>query len=404
MIKASIYSGSFYKWVVLGLATFTQASATLVTYGVGPLALFWQDEFHLTQMETGLLLSAVNIGPLFFMLFVGRLLDQFNERLLIGLGSILLGLSLLAATIVDEYTRLIAVLFIIGAFYSTAQPGGSKVVIKWFPRQNRGLAMGIRQAGIPIGGAMSGMIVPFISLEYGWHSAVYFLSGLCMFGGAIFLLFYKEPSFHEAASAAKERKTLRKQLQEIVKNKALYPIFFSGVTMISLQLIIVGHLTIFFTHTGSITHLVAGQLFSVTLFFGMAGRVLLASASDSMFKGDRRTPLFLSVLAALLSVLMISMNLESFPLWTLYILCAWLGFFGIGWYSLYIAEVAEKSVHDSVGVTVSFALTLNQLAIIAAPPIFGLLTDMKGYEFGWYCIAFFLLLSGLWLIKKNHFY
>lgn len=401
--KAMILSNNFYKWVILGLATFTQASATLVTYGVGSLAFFWQDVFQLTQLESGLLLSAVNIGPLFFMLFVGRLLDRSNEKLLIGLGSVLLSLSLLAVTLVDEYLGLLVVLFVVGVFYSSAQPGGSKVIVKWFPSQHRGLAMGVRQAGIPIGGAMAGMIIPAFGLSYGWHSSVYFLSGLCMTGGLMFLIFYKEPSFHEATSAESDRKNFRKQLQEIAKNKALNPVFFTGITMISLQLVIVGHLTIYFTHAGSIAPLLAGQLFSVTLFFGMAGRVLLASASDSMFKGDRRTPLFLSVFAVLMSVLFLSTNLESLPLWVLFVLCAWLGFFGIGWYSLFIVEVAEKAADDSVGVTVSFALTLNQIAIITAPPVFGLIVDMRGYAFSWLCLAFCLLLSGLWLYKKKDF-
>ena len=32
---------------------------------------------------------------------------------------------------------------------------GSKAIVKWFPPQRRGLAMGIRQTGIPIGGALA---------------------------------------------------------------------------------------------------------------------------------------------------------------------------------------------------------------------------------------------------------
>jgi predicted MFS family arabinose efflux permease len=104
-----------------------------------------------------------------------------------------------------------------------------------------------------------------------------------------------------------------------------------------------------------------------------------------------------------MSVLFLSTNLESLPLWMLFVLCAWLGFFGIGWYSLFIVEVAEKAADDSVGVTVSFALTLNQIAIITAPPVFGLIVDMRGYAFSWLCLAFSLLLSGLWLYKMKDF-
>ena len=68
---------------------------------------------------------------------------------------ILLGSSLLLTNIVSGFNGLLFVLLLIGMFYSVSQPGGSKVILKWFRKENRGLAMGIRQAGIPIGGALA---------------------------------------------------------------------------------------------------------------------------------------------------------------------------------------------------------------------------------------------------------
>lgn len=65
-----------YRWWALTLATGCQTTATLITYGVGPLSYYWQQAFGLTQMEAGLLLSVVNVGPLLSMLFVGHLLDR----------------------------------------------------------------------------------------------------------------------------------------------------------------------------------------------------------------------------------------------------------------------------------------------------------------------------------------
>ena len=78
---------STYKWVMLIVATIAQTTATLITYGVGVFALFWKEEYALTNMESGLLVSVVNVGPLFCMLLAGRLLDQYNEKLLISISS-----------------------------------------------------------------------------------------------------------------------------------------------------------------------------------------------------------------------------------------------------------------------------------------------------------------------------
>lgn len=54
-----------YKWMILFIATLSQACATFVTYGVGPLAALWQRLYGLSQFQTGLLVSAVQIGPIF---------------------------------------------------------------------------------------------------------------------------------------------------------------------------------------------------------------------------------------------------------------------------------------------------------------------------------------------------
>ncbi|TCS93875.1 MFS transporter [Hazenella coriacea] len=403
MRKEMSLSSNSYKWMILFLATGTQASSTLITYGVGPLSYFWKQEYNLTQMETGILLSAVSIGPLFFMLFVGGLLDRYNERLLIGAGSICLGLSILSVNVSGGFIGLFFTLSLAGIFYSTALPGGSKVIMKWFPENLRGLAIGIRQTGIPIGGAVAGMIIPIVSMKYGWPTAVYILSAICILGGLLFIIFYKEPPFHEEVSVTKSQvKTLREQIQEIIKNRNLYPVLLIGICMMSLQMVIIGHYTVFLTDRQSLSPLLAGQIFSVVLFSGVLGRIILAFISDNFLEGNRRKPLAFSALAAFASVFVLAMDLQTLPLWCLFLLSSWIGFFGIGSYSLFIVEVAEASADDSVGVTISFALTLNQLAFIFAPPIFGFIADLKGYTWGWSGLAIILLLSGIGLWKNKN--
>ena len=51
------------------------------------------------------------------------------------------------------------------------------------------------------------------------------------------------------------------------------------------------------------------------------------------------------------------------------------GFFAIGWFSLFIVFVSERSDPQFIGLTVSFALTLNQFAIVLAPTLFGIFVD-----------------------------
>ncbi|HFK1545347.1 MFS transporter [Bacillus albus] len=389
------------KWVMLMFATIAQTTATLITYGVGAFSLFWKEEYALTNMESGLLVSVVNVGPLFCMLFVGRLLDQYNEKLLISISSFLLGGSFLLTNIVNGFNGLLFVLLLVGMFYSVSQPGGSKVILKWFPKENRGLAMGIRQAGIPIGGALAGVLIPFFTIQYNVTYAINSMACICIIGGLLFFMFYKEPYVQEDARKEHIKISFLTQLKVVIRKKELYPIYITGICMISLQMVLVGHFMKFLVREQSITSIVAGTVFSVMFFSGMIGRVVLAASSDVFYKGNRSTPLFIAVCASIGLILLLVMSIHTVTSEVLYGVSALLGFFSIGWFSLFIAEVAELASEDSVGITVSLALTFNQIAIIVAPALFGYIVDEKGYTYAWLCIVVLLSVSAVSLYRKN---
>ncbi|WP_434607097.1 MFS transporter [Bacillus paranthracis] len=392
---------STYKWVMLIVATIAQTTATLITYGIGVFALFWKEEYALTNTESGLLVSVVNVGPLFCMLFVGRLLDQYNEKILISISSFLLGSSLLLTNIVSGFNGLLFVLLLIGMFYSVSQPGGSKVILKWFRKENRGLAMGIRQAGIPIGGALAGVLIPFLTVQYNMTYAINSIACICIMGGVLFFVFYKEPYVQEEARKGHNNISFWMELKVVICKKELYPIYITGICMISLQMVLVGHFMKFLAGEQSITSIVAGTVFSVMFFSGMIGRIALAAISDVLYKGNRRIPLFIAVCASIGLILLLVMNIHTIMSGVLYSVSALLGFFSIGWFSLFIAEVAELASEESVGITVSVALTLNQIAIIVAPVLFGYIVDEKGYAYAWLCIVILLSISAVSLYRKN---
>lgn len=384
-----------YKWIILFIATLSQTFSTFVTYGMGPLATFYQKEYDLSQFETGLIVSAVNIGPIFSMIIFGNLMDKYGEKWIVGLGSILLGLNVLLAYGVENYYILLAILMFVGIWYGTAQPGGSSAIVKWFPKGNRGLAMGIRQTGIPIGGALASMLLPFFFYRYGLSSAILVQSIVAISGGIIFLIFYKNRSVE---TEAKETYTFLEKLNNIKKRFDLYPVFLIGITMISLQLIVVAHLMSFLHNTLKISLNLSGTFLSVTLLGGMIGRIVLAWLSDHLFNGNRSKPLQITIGCTFLTIICLIYLPFYIPLWATGILCFILGFLGIGWYSLFIVLVSEKANPNFIGLTVSFALTLNQLFIVIAPSLFGLLVDsFNGYKIPFFLVAFFILAGGIWL-------
>ena len=148
-----------YRWVILLIATFAQACACFFVQGIGAIAVFIQNDLQLSSLQIGLLVSAAQLVPIVGLLVAGELLDRYSERLVVGLGTLIVALALCASLWATDYLTILLFLVVVGAGYSTAQPGGSKSVSRWFAKTQLGFAMGIRQAGLPLGGALSAALI-----------------------------------------------------------------------------------------------------------------------------------------------------------------------------------------------------------------------------------------------------
>ncbi|MDM5248032.1 MFS transporter [Lysinibacillus sp. G4S2] len=388
---------TYYKWIIVLVATLSQTAATFVTYGMGPIATFYQTEWNLSSFQAGFIVSAVNIGPLFSMIVFGYFMDKKGEKQIIGWGSILLGFSALLLMLANNYTVLLFLLIVVGIWYGSAQTGGSAAIVKWFPDKHRGLAIGIRQTGIPIGGALASVILTYMYHHYNLTS-VHLVQGLvAIAGGLIFLLIYQEPKNHIATAAASV--TFKEKMSAIKNNKDLYPIYIVGIVMMTLQMILVAHFMSYLHQEGNYSLTEAGQYLSLVLLGGMIGRVAIAWISDQFFAQKREHLLIMVMASAVIFTVLLPFILQEKNLMPLF--CFVLGFVALGWYSLYIACVTERSNPHYVGLTVSAALTLNQLFIVIAPSLFGLMvTVFSSYQLALDIVAIFIALGAVNLYRS----
>ncbi|MBA3347388.1 MAG: MFS transporter, partial [Actinobacteria bacterium] len=106
----------------------------------------------------------------------GLLTDRVGERLVLAGGLAACGGSLVAAGRVDGFGALFALLFLAGAFGASVNAASGRAVMGWFAASERGFALGIRQAAVPIGGIAGALVLPQLGVE----GAFAFLGGLCL--------------------------------------------------------------------------------------------------------------------------------------------------------------------------------------------------------------------------------
>jgi predicted MFS family arabinose efflux permease len=381
-----------YRWVVLGAATFAQASASFAMLGVAALAGFLQRDFKLTAAETGLLITATYGAAVFSLLFVGDLLDRKSERLIIGVGGAIAFIALLLAILTDSFALLLLCLLVAGLGFSATQPGGSKSVSVWFRGDRLGLAMGIRQAGLPLGGAIAAAMLPAIAAASSWRAAFIVGAGATLAGALIFALLYRPPP-DEAAAAPRREGLAWTAVAALLRQSWMRNAMVSGLVLVSAQYAIITWLMLYLRDHAHIPLTHGAWYLALAQFAGAAGRIGLAAWSDRA-PAARFRLLALSMIAVAAGILLLLFVPPQTPEFLLALLAAWLGFFGLGWYGPWVACLAETAPSDKVGLTLGAAMAINQLGIIGAPPLLGLVHDLTGgYTALWACVVVALAIA-----------
>lgn len=160
-----------YRWSIL-IMLFLAMIINYVDRAALSIAMpFMTKEFHLTPAEKGMVFSSFFFGYALFCFVGGYLADRFGpKKVLIGsmtVWSLLCGLTAGAFS----FWSLLSVRALFGAGEGPVSTTANKTVNNWFPIKERARAIGINQAGGPLGGALAGPIVGLLALSLGWRAA-----------------------------------------------------------------------------------------------------------------------------------------------------------------------------------------------------------------------------------------
>ena len=128
--------------------------------------------------EAGLLSSMPSWGMVVTLVLWGYVLDRVGERIVLTAGSALTAAAAYAAASAHSMVWIGVYLFLGGMAAASCNTAGGRLVSAWFPPQQRGLAMGIRQTAQPLGIALGALVIPELA-ERGPTSGLMF-PALCV--------------------------------------------------------------------------------------------------------------------------------------------------------------------------------------------------------------------------------
>lgn len=143
-------------------------------------------ELGLTPAQLGFVFSMFFIGYAPFCFIGGYASDKYGPRVVLiaitAVWSIFCGMTALAYSM----GMLMALRLLFGMAEGPFNTSMAKFVSNWFPKSEQASAVGIANAGTPLGGAISGPVVGLIAINFGWRASFIFIALL----GFVWLIFW----------------------------------------------------------------------------------------------------------------------------------------------------------------------------------------------------------------------
>jgi len=347
-------SAARYRWVVLGAGTLAQASFSASTVGLPALGPALKSHYGLTLGETGVVLAATGIGMLFTLLPWGLVADRVDERWVIATGLTAAAGSLVIASTTGSFGAVTGALVATGALGASVNAASGRAIMAWFPASELGLALGIRQTAIPIGGALGAVLLPTLASAGGTRAAFLFLAGSCTTGAIVAAVFVRggagtEPELEEISSPLRDP-----HMWLLGLGTGLYLIAQIGIT---------GFVVLFLHDERHVQR--AWIVLAVIYVLATAARIGSGFVSDRL--GRRLGPLRaigLGLAAATAAVAAAT----SAPLALLIPLFVLAGVLSMAWNGLAYAAAAEAAGSRKTGAALGFQQTLLGVVVAAAPP------------------------------------
>ena len=378
------------RWETLSLILAVQTFANVGPMGLPAIAPFIRQDLGLSLTQAGSFISAYYVGPILMSLPAGWLADRWGILKTMVTGAALIGLGLAAAAGAGSFPVLITLLILAGLGYGLLNPTSTKAVIAWFPPAQRATAVGLKQTGLPFGGAVGAAALPLIALAAGWRNAlIASAAGVALLGAATLFL-YQDPADLPRATAGSPAPPI----WSVLGNRDLWLVALATLIFAAVQTVWMSFLVLYLKDVVGLPVVAAAWYLAAAQVTGMGGRVAFGFLSDRTFAGGRRIVLFITGTGSALCSLAMAGTGPGSSAWTLAALALTFGFVGIGWNGVQHTLMAELAGPRAAGTALGLGLAISSLGVMLGPPAFGWLVEwIGGYRLPWVSLAVVMVLA-----------
>ncbi len=370
-----------YRWVILAVGVAGQAAFAAVTLGLPAVAAAVRAHYGLSIEQVGIALGATTAGMVLTMFGWGALADRIGERAVITVGLSGAAAVLLVAARVDRFVLLTAALALAGGFGASVNAASGRAVMGWFGPAERGVAMGIRQTAIPLGGALAAITLPALADGDDAPRVLVALAGFCLVAAvAVGVCMRRSPEAAElrraadpsgpdgAAAAGSPRHPLR--------DPHIWRISAASFLLVIAQIAQVGFIALYLHDERGLSITVAGVVLAAVQLGGVLARIGFGRLAD---RRQERLPLLTRLALALVLASLLAAGLLGAADPVTVVALGIAGVLGLSWNGLAFLATAEAAPPARRGAALGVQNTVVALSAALTPVGFAALVGAAGW-------------------------
>ena len=358
------------------LATFTQQSLTYMTALVVPVAAPELSKV----MKVPVAMAGYHMGLLYLfsslsMLMVGGFIRRIGALRMsqIALMSMSVGLAL---GVTGEVWAFALGAVIIGIFGSSSTPASSDILARYAPPKYAAMIFSIKQTGVPAGGIIAGIVVPYLYYNFGWQGIFYGTSAMCLTLALLLQpfrsLFDENRNPNYRISPVQAVHTLR----GVLGPRPFRHLVYASFTYCGLQGIFAAFFVSYLVLELDFTLVEAGAIFALSQVASIIARILWGWAMDRV-GGARPVLAVLGLSMASFSVAC-SLMLPGWSELAVTLVAIAYSATAISWHGVVLAAVAKLSRPDMVATNTGGVLAFAVSGQFVYPTIMGLILALGG--------------------------
>ncbi len=191
-----------YRWTICALLFFATTINYIDRQVLGILTPVLQKDIGWNEIDYGYIVTAFQAAYAIGLLVFGRVIDKVGTKIGYTVSIALWSIAAMGHALVKTAFGFGVARFSLGLGESGNFPAAIKSTAEWFPKKERALATGIFNSGANIGAVVAPLVVPWLTLTWGWQEAFIFTGLLGFIWVVLWVWKYEIPERHKRLSKA----------------------------------------------------------------------------------------------------------------------------------------------------------------------------------------------------------